>query len=372
MSLAHLPAASKAGRALAPTASAGGPPNAHQFFKTTRALVFNEDLTSTEKLLIVTIGLYDWGDGRGGHPSNRELIRACGLKADGRDGGQRCIRALLAGLVERRYLRVERTAASPSNRTGRVLHLLPRAFGVATAPGPGDPGAPDLEIRGPRTSVSSPLPDLQVLQIDPSFSSDPGPDSPPEREPGSADENDGNDGEVSPALCPRIAGVATTEEPSGEIAAEGLTPGQRDFLDGLDADRRARFEQLGSGRRSQLLAGFRFGPDRVAEQEARRSLSGPPPALPPVPPGSTREMIERLPGGDPALVPSAAESLCLDFGGQRDRQLWPALRRLAEQVWRGEVPAEDVLEAYRQAMGPGARVRGAVFTKALRNLGWSP
>jgi hypothetical protein len=371
MSLAHQPTADKAGRALAPAGSPGGLPNAHQFFKATRALVFNVDLTTTEKLLIVAIGLYDWGDGRGGRPGNRELIRACGLKTDGKDGGQRCIRALLAGLVERQYLRVERTAPSPMNRTGRVLHLLPRAFGLAPDPGPGDPGGPDLEIRAPRTSKSSPTPDVQVLQIDPSLSSDPGPDSPPERGPESTDENDGKVAETAPASYPRIASVPRREEPTPAGESQDLTPGQRDFLAGLDADRRARFDRLGPGRRSQLLAGFRFGPDRIAEEEAYRSLSAPPPASIP-PPASTREMIERLPGGDPALVPSAAEALCRDFGAARDRQLWPALRSLTEQVWRRELPAEDVLDAYRQAMGPGARVRGAVFTKALRNLGWSP
>jgi hypothetical protein len=373
MSLAHQLTAGKAGRALAPEGSAGGPPNAHQFFKATRALVFNGDLTSTEKLLIVAIGLYDWGDGRGGHPSNRELVRACGLKADSKDGGQRCIRALLAGLVGRHYLRVQRIASSASNRTGRVLHLLPRAFGVAPDPGSQDPGGPDMEVREPRTSMSSPTPDVQVLQIDPSFSSDPGPDSPPERGPESADENDGErDAEVSPSPYPRLAEKVRPGEPSADVAAEGLTPGQRDFLEGLDADRRARFDQLGPGRRSQLLAGFRFGPDRIAEEEALRSLSRPAPTLPPIPPSSTREMIERLPGGDPALVPSAAEALCRDFGAARDRQLWAALRSLTEQVWRRELSAEDVLDAYRQAMGPRSRVRGAVFTKALRNLGWSP
>jgi hypothetical protein len=372
MSLAHQPTADKAGRTLAPAGSVGGPPNAHQFFKATRALVFNVDLTTTEKLLIVAVGLYDWGDGRGGRPSNRELIRACGLKADGKDGGQRCIRALLAGLVGRQYLRVERTASSPMNRMGRVLHLLPRAYGVAPDSGPGDPGGPDLEIREARTSKSSPTPDLQVLQIDPSFSSDPGPDSPSERGPESANENDQDrDAEVSPSPYPQLAEKVHPGKPSADAAAEGLTQGQRDFLEGLDDDRRARFDQLGPGRRSQILEGFRFGPDRIAEGEAYRSLSAPPPASIP-PPASTREMIERLPGGDPALVPSAAEALCRDFGDARDRQLWPALRSLTEQVWRRELPAEDVVDAYRQAMGPRSRVRGAVFTKALRNLGWTP
>jgi hypothetical protein len=64
--------------------------------------------------------------------------------------------------------------------------------------------------------------------------------------------------------------------------------------------------------------------------------------------------------------------LCQDFDGPGDRKRWGALLALSEQIWQRKVSTDDVLDAYRQAMGPKAENRGAVFCHALKAHGWRP
>ena len=107
---------------------------------------------------------------------------------------------------------------------------------------------------------------------------------------------------------------------------------------------------------------------RIMLAELPRSI----PVSLPNPPATTQEAIQQLPRDSPGTMANVAERLCRDFGGAKDRQLWGAIHKLTGQVWRGEVAVDDVLDAYRQAMGPKAKNRGAVFTHALRAHGWSP
>ena len=73
-----------------------------------------------------------------------------------------------------------------------------------------------------------------------------------------------------------------------------------------------------------------------------------------------------------SISPDLAEALCRDLGGPGDRRRWGAIYSLAGQLLNRIVSAEDLLDAYRHTMGPKAENRGAVFTTALKRLGWKP
>ena len=156
------------------------------FFKMSRSLLKAQDLNFTEKALVAVLGLYDWGNGRGCWPCNATLIEGMGLVDDGPDGSsQRCIRRLISGLAAKGYARVVKVKRCPTNRTGRVIHLTPKAFGTEGQPGqicPGDACTPD-KIRpvDPDKFVRSD-PDKFVPQTDPVLT-DPGTD------PSSADDD---------------------------------------------------------------------------------------------------------------------------------------------------------------------------------------
>src|SRR6185437_7173911 len=144
---------------------------------------------------------------------------------DGKDGGQRCIRALLGGLADRRYIRVDQVPADASNRTGRLIHLLPRAFSVEADPGCTDPGTPDVQIRGPRMYRSGVDPDVQIREID-SLALDSKPD---DDDGDSVASPSGEDGPISiptfSATCAAQGQVEMTEAHPGpsQSLAEELT-----------------------------------------------------------------------------------------------------------------------------------------------------
>jgi hypothetical protein len=165
--------------------------------------------------------------------------------------------------------------------------------------------------------------------------------------------------DASPSAPPEIPGA--------------LTAGQQAFVAGLSEEQRARLGAASAGRRAELLAPFAAGFDaataRVMTAELpRASVLAPRLAAP----ASAREAIERVAGGDPTSIGALAELLAQDFGTERDRNLWGAFHSLGEQLWRGEVVADAVLDAHRQGTGPRAKNGGAVFTTALKRHGWHP
>jgi hypothetical protein len=83
-------------------------------------------------------------------------------------------------------------------------------------------------------------------------------------------------------------------------------------------------------------------------------------------PASTAELWERLPGGPPGWVQHAANDLARDFADQKFR---PAFEGLAKAVWEGKIDPAKVLDAYRQAMKPEIKKRGALFNTALKAHG---
>ena len=164
--------------------------------------------------------------------------------------------------------------------------------------------------------------------------------------------------------------VAGNTDGQGEL----LTAGQRQALEAMTPNQRAAFERKAPGLRAQILEPFVRAFDRDLFDRVTRSLLIVPRFVAEAQPveRTTPGLVAAVAGGDPRFVAELAESLCRDLGGAGDRRRWGALHALAKQVLDRVVPAEDVLDAYRQGMGPRALSRGAVFTTALRRLGWRP
>ena len=90
--------------------------------------------------MLAAIRFHDWR-GDGCWPCNATLARACRLKTDGPDGGEKSVRKILASLKRKGRLRIEYLKATPENRTGRTLHL-DGCKSQPTQPTPGPTGPP--------------------------------------------------------------------------------------------------------------------------------------------------------------------------------------------------------------------------------------
>ena len=99
----------------------------------------------------------------------------------------------------------------------------------------------------------------------------------------------------------------------------------------------------------------------IAGELARRSAPRPEPKPAPVGTSSNPASSE-----SPAHVPMLARLLTLDFDDERS---YSGLLAIVQRAWRGEITTAALLDCYRQAMGPNARRRGAVFTYAVARAG---
>ena len=89
------------------------------------AILLADDLTATEKLALVGLVQLD-GDGRGCWPSNAEIARVCAFKAN---DFRAVVTSMLRRLAAKGYIAVQPFPRTADNRTGRVLHVLPKAMG---------------------------------------------------------------------------------------------------------------------------------------------------------------------------------------------------------------------------------------------------
>ena len=99
----------------------------------------------------------------------------------------------------------------------------------------------------------------------------------------------------------------------------------------------------------------------LAAEVARRSAPPPPPEPPPQS-LTTAELLARLPGRHD-LIAAAADRLATDTG---DLKSWGYYQRAALAVASRSRPAAALLDCWRQATGPSARRRGAVFATAWK------
>ena len=149
---------------------------------------------------------------------------------------------------------------------------------------------------------------------------------------------------------------------------EDLADGQRDFMSRLTPEQRARLDGLPPAERRKMLEPFGRGFDAVIAAEYTKRLTSrqkTADAIAVPPPASTPELIARLPGGCATWVQTLAERLVLDFD---DRKRWRCWERVARAVRVGTLDAGNLANAYRQAMKPGIRTRGAKCWAALRGL----
>ena len=163
-------------------------------------------------------------------------------------------------------------------------------------------------------------------------------------------------------------------EPINAGPGDLLTAGQRLAIEAMNETERGAFDRKSAGMRADILRPFEreFEP-RIFERMTRAQLAIPRFAADQRPVDrSTPGLVAAVAAGDPRLVIELAESLCRDLGGAGDRRRWGALHALAKQVLDQVVSADDVLDAFGQAMGPKAENRGAVFTTALKRTGWKP
>jgi hypothetical protein len=118
---------------------------------------------------------------------------------------------------------------------------------------------------------------------------------------------------------------------------------------------------------AELTAAAAATADPILARELARLTAPPPPPEPPPAGLATPELLARLPGRLD-LVMAAARRLCVEVGDEK-----PATLRTAELMARAvasrSVPAEALVDSWRQATGPRARHPGKVLVAAWKRAG---
>lgn len=201
---------------------------------------------------------------------------------------------------------------------------------------------------------------------------------------------DDNDQRKTPRMggSPRAAESALPIEPSEVEAVEGimvfkadvgddthpyvhLPAGVVEFLDKIGPTRRTKLRGMSLGMRRLILSKHCDGFDEGCWPVQLLMIDDAKAQKPTAKIETMEEFIRAIPG-DAGLLGKFAETLCQKFDGPGDRQRWGAMLAFANQVHRREVEPDVVLDSFRQAMGPNAKNRGAVFTHALKAHGWRP
>lgn len=323
--------------------------NSLPFAAPPHALIADSGLTPTDK--VVAAALLFWA--RASEtcwPSDATIGRRVG-----RSPGtvQRCLRRLEAG----GWIAREKTSA---NRTGRLIRLAWRAGGgVPTSPGARPP------LPSAREAPAAPARDKEDVIV---------------KEPQGRGEGSGErqrsglrpPASSIPQAGPKLgipalsaAGAARPPHPSPSVIpqtppASGREPAGRPTPPvPLSPGEAARLGEVSGATRERVLAWLATG-DPVLMAEARKLLSQPPESRPA--PASTAELLARI-REDPRRVAQAAELLARDF---EDRKSWTALHARCKDAWEGRLEPAALAAAYRQAIGPKARNRGAIFMHVLK------
>jgi hypothetical protein len=127
----------------------------------------------------------------------------------------------------------------------------------------------------------------------------------------------------------------------------------------LTPEQQARLTSMPPASRDQVLVWLATG-DPILVAEARKKLVPLRPRF--VEPQTLPELLGRI-REDPSFPPRAADALAKAFG---DWKSYSGFKARCEEAWRGERSIEQLMEAYRQASGPQAKNRGAVFMHVLR------
>lgn len=245
---------------------------------------------------------------------------------------QRSLRKLeVAGWIAR-----ERTEA---NRTGRLIRLTWRISAAdrqrssRTAPALDPPRSPardeeDVIVKGDLRKETPINPDLAPRQRS---------GEPPDR-----------CGEVP---HPQSISPVVVQSLPAPLPSPAPTISAGTVLSAAEAD---RLQDLAPGVRDRVLNWVASG-DPILLSEARRCLG--PPAPPKAPPATLLELLGRL-REDPANVPAAAAALCQAFD---DPKSYSGFLARVGEAFEGRRDPADLVEALKQASGPKARNRGAIF-----------
>jgi hypothetical protein len=99
----------------------------------------------------------------------------------------------------------------------------------------------------------------------------------------------------------------------------------------------------------------------------QNTYATPRPVLEPARALATEELLLALPGRCD-LTQEVASRLVHDFGTQRDGRHWANFHEIAMAAALGQIGTAHLTNAYRQAMRPGIRVRGAKFWSSFKAL----
>lgn len=261
-------------------------------------------------------------------PSDRRIAERVGRS---RATVQRCLGRLEAA----GWIRRDKTDA---NRTGRLIRLVWRVAGECPPPAPvrQPPTAP---VRHKEDVVVKGEAEKKFAGEDPSrLRSQPEPLPTPPQLPVVA----------SPTLplavlAPAPARIPATPPASAPQASQG---GSR----------------LRSAIPREIMESWLTGDDPALRREAERILRPKPKPPAPPPPQSAVELLARI-REQPSFPAQAAELLARDLD---DRKSWGGFHAMARRAWEGSIPAEALVEAYKQATGGKARNPGAVFMTVVK------
>jgi len=185
--------------------------------------------------------------------------------------------------------------------------------------------------------------------------------------------------DIAEVLEGRSVWLAAPPDPSSVVAPDTApagpprkpyTRGQIAWRDTLTGDQLARLDAIPSTARNLLLEPHRdgFDPSPILAEHTRQALAPKCDASSvTLMPTTLDGVLPGLRGAPPHWALHAAEMLTRALD---DRHSWRAHRKVAEAVWRGEFGDDKVLDSLRQAMKPGVKVRGAVFSTAMKNHGF--
>ena len=325
-------------------------------------------------------------------PSNRRLAEDLGCC-------HQTIRNALAALQAAGWVRVEHGANNP---TGRIIWLTWRAE-QATPPNRLDPplkpsGGTPLKPVGPEAKIvvveekeestkfarerlrreipptpvptlmtgssaseSPPAPSVLPSRTEPQFSR-PALSSAPATIPAPPARRSAPGPTPVLASQPRVEVVApilrAPSAGSSAIPIPGPAPSAAQVLP-LAPEQQARLAAMPAASRDQVLRWLATG-DPILVAEARSKLVLPRPQ--PEAPNTLPELLGRI-RENPSYPALAASGLAAVL---QDQKSYSGYLRRCEEAWRGELNPDRLLSAYKQAMGPKARNRGAIFMVAVR------
>jgi len=180
----------------------------------------------------------------------------------------------------------------------------------------------------------------------------------------------GNQGKAIDTGAPDLSQADRDRLSKGAGTSAAWNPGRVEFLTSLTEHQLAKFFSLSEAKQHQIVLPHMAGFQESLLELQGRELDGPLPKAASAIPETTEGLLAALPDSPPDWATRAAGALSLDFGSATDHLMWPEFHRVCAAVALKQFPAEHLLDAFRQAMNPKSKNRGAIFNTALKRHGW--